>query len=524
MPIFLSPPPRKLTSTKTALPHPVLAAYTGVWRKLLFVAALACLLPQTLTVCAQKTVKPDVHGGPGWVQTITGVGSSVSPSVYIQPVTFTIGLVPASCAVNVPLSVYDNGTLIGTVTLNSSGSGSLTSNSLAVGTHTISARFPGNIVNGTTCLSSTSNTVDQVVNPNVGYEGLLVPKFLVLDVIYAPPGCEAPCTSYSPSSTVQYSNTTTAGNTSTNSNSFSSAVSWSESGGLTQNQTMPIPGSSTVENGGITTMSGGSQSTSETSNSSTTVTLSKSATETDTLDGFPTGYQPNGIPPGDRAGDWDEIVLWLNPELDYMVYPECGGSKPCIQWLGYAWDPGLISGNATFGGIFTAKVPVGCLNGDWESDGNTDHANTCANVQEKLNRNWAPSEDQRLESPVGGALTGYGCPETSNSPSICPNTTDAYQILKADPLAYNPGFPSCTINPASPPQTVCNGQYTQLCWSPGDQPHSNPPWVCPNSIDYLAGNQPGFNLTYIDTSAQEGGLRPRSKQASQSRRMPTTPS
>lgn len=498
-------PPRKPSFSKTAFPCLTLAVRAGAWRRVLFVLALAALASQAQMVSAQ-TFKPDGNGGGGGGGTTTvvtevGVWSSGSPSVYVQPVTLSVGIGPPTCGQNAYATVYDNGASIGRVTFNSSGIGYLTTNSLAVGTHSITASFSGNIVGTLTCLAETSGTpITQVVNANTGYEGLLVPKFLVLDVIYAPPGCAAPCNSGSSSSSVQYSNTTTAGNTSTNSSSFSNSVSWSESSGASQ--TIPGKWTSTVYGGAVNTTNGSSQDTTETSTSSTTVMLSKAATASDTVGGFPTGSLPGGIPSGDHAGDWDEIELWLNPELDYMVYPECGGSVPCIQFLGYAWDPGVISGNPTFGGIFHAYVPVGCLNGDWESDGNSDHANTCANVQNNLNRNWAPSEDQGLQSPTGGALTASGCsPQTSNSPSICPNTTDAYQILQADPLAYNPGsgYQQCSLSQiqVSAPQTACNGQYTLLCWSPNNQPNSNPTSVCPNSIDYLAGNQPAFNLTYI---------------------------
>jgi hypothetical protein len=208
-------------------------------------------------------------------------------------------------------------------------------------------------------------------------------------------------------------------------------------------------------------------------------------------------------------GDWDVIELWLNPVLDFMAYPAYESAGPAIQWLGYAWDPGVVSGNPRFGGIFHAYINVGCLNGDWESDGNSDHQSRCASQQDNLNRDWASVEDQRLQSPTGQSpLSASGCsPQTANSPSICAGTQDAYQILQADPLAYNPGGPaSCMPDPAAPPQSICNQQYTELCWAPGNQPNSNPQYVCPNEIDYAVPTvEPGFNLTYINTQSQTEG-------------------
>lgn len=262
---------------------------------------------------------------------------------------------------------------------------------------------------------------------------------------------------------------------------------------------------STVPGNSIGNSSGETQDITETSTSSNTITLNWTTAASETIMGFPTSYSPNGIAPGDQMGDWDQIDLWLNPVLDFMAYPAYDGAPAAIQWLGYAWDPATIAGNPVFGGIFHAYIHVGCLNGDWEADGI--HGNTCQNEQDNLNRNWAPLEDQGLQSPSSQTPLGTaGCsPQSGNSPSICPNSQDAYQILQADSLAYNPGIPGITINPMNPPQTTSNGQYTQLCWSPADQPNSSPLNVCPNNIAYTAYNYPAFSLTYMNTQAQAGG-------------------
>lgn len=499
---------RLVASTATILASLAASTRVKAYRRFVLILSLVSLIFVAQSAHAS-------HGGPGWVQTETGVNSSASPSIYFTPVTFSVAVFPSTCGQNgVWIDVYDNGGMIAHVILNSQGQGWFTTNTLSVGTHTITATFPGNVVGATQCLSSTSQpALAQVVNSRPGTEGLLLPKFVVLDVLYAPPGCGNPPTCTGGSS-VTYSNTSTVGSTRSNSSSFSNEIYDGGTIGLTMNA---IQGKQTGPNGDIEistvpgdyigNSAGETDDVTETSTSSNTVTLNYTTQASDTVTGFPTSYEPGGIPAGDHLGDWDQLDLWLNPVLDFMAYPAYEGAPPAIQWLGYVWDPATISGNPAFGGIFHAYIHAGCLNGDWESDGISQHQNLCANEQDNLNRDWAPLEDQHLESPSARTpLSAAGCsPQSGNSPSICPNTQDAYQILKADSLAYNPGIPGITINPMAPPQTTSNGQYTQLCWSPADQPKSNLLTVCPNNISYTAYNYPAFSLTYMNTQAQAGG-------------------
>lgn len=436
-------------------------------------------------------IHPDGNGGPGWETTETGMSTSGSPSIYLSPVTFYIGVTPSTCGSNVPVAVYDAGTLIGTVTMSSSGTGTLITSSLAVGSHSITASYPGKVIGSTTCLSSNSSSdpVVQVVNPAPNYQGLLYPKYVVMDVIYSPPGSK---------SSVQYLNSTSIGNTNTNSSSFSNNVGYSiqvtNGGG--------IPSTTVGPSGSVTFTVTQSTDYTQTQNSSSTVTLNKSASLSHTTTGYATSHSPNGPPSPGRASDWDLIVLWLNPTLVYTAYP----SIPLIQWNGYGWDPGVCNGsNCTFYGMDDFPVHVGCLNGDFQNDGNPNDATMCQGEQSELIRDWATGEGQQTPT-TGASLTASGCPNSSNSPSICFDTQDAWNILYADPLAYNPD-PNAQpytyfANPMLLPATTPDGRYTQFCWN-GNQPNTSFP--CPNPLDYVNTYGTNFTLVQMNTQQQSQG-------------------
>jgi hypothetical protein len=98
--------------------------------------------------------------------TTTSLTSSVNPSTFGQSVTFTAMVTPVSPGAGTPtgtVDFFDGATNIGSGTLNFSGVATLatlSTSSLAVGAHDITAVYSGN--SGYT--GSTSNTVSQVVN------------------------------------------------------------------------------------------------------------------------------------------------------------------------------------------------------------------------------------------------------------------------------------------------------------------------------------------------------------------------
>jgi hypothetical protein len=91
--------------------------------------------------------------------TTATLGSTPNPSTFGQPVTFTATV---SCPGFTPtgtVTFRDGATVLGSGTL-LGGVASFTTSSLAVGSHSITAAYPGD----TNCAAGTSNTVTQVVN------------------------------------------------------------------------------------------------------------------------------------------------------------------------------------------------------------------------------------------------------------------------------------------------------------------------------------------------------------------------
>jgi hypothetical protein len=315
-----------------------------------------------------------------------------------------------------------------------------------------------------------------------GVQGLLYPKYVVVGVTYAPPGIN---------STVQYTGTTAVGTTTTKGSSFSNDVGFGVS---IQNSFDIIPAGATVATGNVTLTTSQSTDYTQASNTSSTVTLSKSTAVAYTTSGYPTTYPitsgaaPNTNPAALTASstinphDWDVIQVWLNAEQAFTAFPATSTTPVTFQYNGYAYDPTDLAGPDVY------PVQVGCLNGDFT-------VAYCATQQGVLNRAWVLNETYPEMSPTTSATTtASGCsPQTTDSPSICPNTQDAYNILAADPLAYNPGATPYTLLDSSPlPTTTSDGRYTQFAYPP-------------NPVDYEPGQSLGYNVTQMDTQTESNG-------------------
>jgi hypothetical protein len=95
--------------------------------------------------------------------TTTTVTSSANPAVFGQNVTLTAAVTADAPSVAIPagsVTLYDNGTALGTFTLDAGGSATFSTSAFTVGSHPITATYAGNTNFG----GSTSNLVTQVVS------------------------------------------------------------------------------------------------------------------------------------------------------------------------------------------------------------------------------------------------------------------------------------------------------------------------------------------------------------------------
>jgi hypothetical protein len=307
--------------------------------------------------------------------------------------------------------------------------------------------------------------------PPIGTPGMAYAKYVVVGVTYAPPGV---------ASDVQYTGTTSVGSTSTYSKSFTEGYSI----GVSTTWGINIPSGTPTPTGGVTLTIGETNTSTQTQNSSTSVTLNKSTSVSYQTAGYPTTYSPTGTLAPALPDDYDTIQIWLNPELLFTAIPASGSNPATIQWNGYAYDPYDQAGPDV------ASIEVGCLNGHFT-------VSYCATQQGVLNRAWVVSEPIQQMSPVTQvAVTAAGCaPQTAESPSICPNTQDAYNILAADPLAYNPGGTPYTLFNSQPlPITTSDGRFTQISGAND-----------PNPVQYEPGETETYNVTQMNTQMQSNG-------------------
>src|SRR5207253_2642218 len=139
-----------LTAPLAVGSHTITAAYYGDWY----------FSPSSTTLAGGQTVVA------GSTSTSTAVASSLNPSTFNQSVTFTATVsADSSDTPSGTVEFYDGSTSIGQGTLNTSENGLTTAtfstSSLAVGTHTVTARYDGD---AEFALSSGSVAGGQTVN------------------------------------------------------------------------------------------------------------------------------------------------------------------------------------------------------------------------------------------------------------------------------------------------------------------------------------------------------------------------
>jgi len=261
------------------------------------------------------------------------------------------------------------------------------------------------------------------------YGGFINPKYLISDVMYAPPGA---------SSTVTYANNTVVGTSTTIASSFSSTVG--ESTSLTE-------GLSIAGWLGAKETTTDSDSYTQEQDTSSSIAISQTTAASTGLNGF--SDPVNGL-----NHDYDYIFLWLNPIVNFTVSLVSG--KTQVLWIGYGYD---LDDTPAYPDMDVIGVQLGCLNGDfyqqYKAGTNTNWV-TCEDVfNNNLNRSWA-LHNADASSP---ALT----PTLANSSApydFCGATykgTDLYNICQADPFGANPSY-TVQFNPGS--TTTKDGRFT----------------------------------------------------------------
>ena len=340
------------------------------------------------------------------------------------------------------------------------------------GTYEVVCEFSGwhNYVQGT-ILGSVSVTAG---NPSV--QGFINPKYVVVGVIYAPPGSN---------SYAQYTNLTSVGNTITLANSFQSDVGYSVS-------TSGMLGAASFVGGGIKLTATESTDYTYGTSSSTAETITQTSTVSYRVNGTPTESPVNN--------DYDYILLWINPELLVLYTPPAGSNPASLVWAGYAFDPNdPASGEPPQSGPYISgpdivEVQVGCLNGDFSCPSTLTWLNGVEGTGSYvtsgiLARSWA------------SVANGYQWP-SGETPGL--TFSDVCQILTFDRLSASPS--QCTTQNdytllGSFPSTTLDGRYTKAPYPP-------------NPTQYpVGGTTEQYSLVQTNTQSVSSGNSTQIKQA-----------
>jgi hypothetical protein len=271
---------------------------------------------------------------------------------------------------------------------------------------------------------------------NAPVAGYINPKYLVVGVVYAPPGVQ---------STVAYTQSNTVSLTSNVSSIFGSGTQVS----VKITGSTGLPGFfQTTETGSTTT------SANESSMSSDTTTVSFGQSVQNTYAGTPVFNMPINH-------NYDQILVWLNPITLISVLPNQHGQ---IQFNGYAYD----EADSNVIGLDIVPIPLGCLNGGFP-------ATNCQQYSGELNRSWANGQ-QVFAQGQGPALTQAdlnniaSVDPLSNAnyvftpTSSYPNTTkDGRFTLSGGVNGVYDYFSYTQANPGqSPGRTVLTNTYTNM--------------------------------------------------------------
>jgi hypothetical protein len=211
---------------------------------------------------------------------------------------------------------------------------------------------------------------NDVVSATITIPGYINPKYVVLSVVYAPPGSQ---------SNVDYTNSKSVSNTSTITSTFMK--------GITNTVKVTLSGGLFAFLNGTQT---GTSSTTVMQQSQDTKSVTASYTQTELLKVSGPGSSNNCSssisPANDFVGldhDCDHIEVWINPVLTLTMTNGLTVQSSTVQWDGYGYS--ALDPTAP---IDVVDILVGCLNGDIPA---TD--SRCASKFSQFERTWAANEN-----------------------------------------------------------------------------------------------------------------------------------
>jgi hypothetical protein len=263
-----------------------------------------------------------------------------------------------------------------------------------------------------------------------GIAGWINPKYIIVDVMYAPPGSK---------STVTYGDNSVVGSTTAYSSSFSTGISESISvsagggvAGFSAKETTTVSNSYTQEE-----------------ENSTSIAVSQTTSASTGL----TGYSDpvNGL-----NHDYDYIFVWLNPLQLFSLYTNASGTDTSVTWNGFGYD---LNDTPAYPDMDVIGIQLGCLNGDFYQQyegGTNSNWLTCEDVfTNNFSRSWALTNTDGSSPALTPTLA-----ESSPPYNFCASShkgTDLYNLCQADPFGANPNY---TVTFAAGSSTTTDGRFT----------------------------------------------------------------
>lgn len=376
-------------------------------------------------------------------------------NVGVNSPSCTVGSPPRQQHVHYSLYSYSNFSYV-------SATGTTTPLGISASAVANSPGGPGCPANGGSTVTATGSGYVFTVVPEAGtinatlnLPGYINPKYVVVGVVYAPPGSK---------SSVDYTNSTMVSNTSSVSNTFMSSV--------TSTVSVTTPGGLFGFLGGTKTTTF-SQTLSQQNQDSKSVTASYTDTASLQLSG-PGPSNNCGPSAGDFIGvdhDCDLIKVWVNPVALFTLVTT-GPNFTEAQWNGYGFS--TLDPTAP---IHIVDILVGCLNSDIAP---TD--SRCAPALGEFQRTWAANEiwpsgqgpgltQADLNNILAADPWGQCKPTSPIGSSACPTFSSGFALLPPhfflsdlENVPYSEGSPQTNWKIATMSSTT-QGEESQTGYS-----------------------------------------------------------